>query len=97
MSTIVSGGALPPVFCSEGTARITGAVGLPATVYLRIPGDNCGAGKIHVNLPNRTMEYRAVTSGDSIPTGSKVIVVKVVSTDTVEVEPALQPERVENV
>lgn len=82
---------------SEGTARIDRAVGLPATVYLRIPGEGKGAGKIHVNLQNRTMEYLAVSSGDSIPTGSKVIVVKVVSTDTVEVEPALEPERVENV
>ncbi|NLX96313.1 MAG: hypothetical protein GXY83_09055 [Rhodopirellula sp.] len=81
---------------SEGTARVDRAVGLPATVYLRIPADGKGTGKIHVNLQNRTMEYLAVSSGDAIPTGSKVIVVKIVSTDTVEVEPALEPERIEH-
>ena len=82
---------------SEGTARIDRAVGLPATVYLRIPGDGKGVGKIHVNLQNRTMEYLAVSSADAIPTGAKVVVVKVVATDTVEVEPALEPERIEHV
>ena len=80
---------------AEGTARIRGAVGLTGKVYLRIPGHNAGTGKIHVNLQNRTMEYTAITSGEGIPTGASVVVVDIVAPDTVEVEPVLAPERIE--
>ena len=54
---------------AEGTVRINRALGAEATVYLRIPGNRQGAGKIQINLQNRTMEYLAVTLGDAIPTG----------------------------
>lgn len=82
---------------TEGTVRIERAIGRQATVYLTIPGHHAGAGKIHVNLQNRIMEYRAMTSGDAIPTGAKVVVVNVVAADTLEVQPALEPERIEHV
>lgn len=72
---------------SEGTAHIEGAIGLPATVYLGIPGGNGGQGKIQINLQNRTMEYLALTPGDPLPTGSKVVVIGVLGPDTVEVRP----------
>ncbi len=72
---------------SEGTARIERTVGLPATVYLTIPPQKSGNGKIQINLQNRTMEYLAVTAGDSVPSGATVVVVDVVSHDTVEVQP----------
>jgi hypothetical protein len=71
---------------SDGTARIERAVGHAATVYLRIPGGRAGAGKVHLNLQNRTVEYQAVTPGDELPTGARVKVVAVVNADTVEVE-----------
>jgi hypothetical protein len=72
---------------AEGTARIHRAVGQAATVYLRIPAQRSGVGKIQLNLQNRTMEYEAVTSGDEIPSGARVTVVDIVSPDTVEVQP----------
>jgi membrane protein implicated in regulation of membrane protease activity len=72
---------------AEGTVRIDRAVGEPATVYLRIPERRSGAGKIQINLQNRTMEYEAVTEGDSLPTGARVTVVGVVNPETVEVRP----------
>lgn len=75
---------------SEGNARIEYSVGKTGTVYLRIPGNRSGAGKITLNLQNRTMEYQAVTSGEGIPTGANIVVVGVVGPDTVEVE--LAPE-----
>jgi hypothetical protein len=71
---------------SDGTARIERAVGHPATVYLRIPGSRAGAGKVHLNLQNRTVEYQAVTPGAELPTGAQVKVIAVVNADTVEVE-----------
>ena len=67
-------------------ARIDRAVGCTGTVYLRVPGAKGGAGKVHLALQNRTVEYQAVTAGEEIPTGKPVKVVAVVNADTVEVE-----------
>lgn len=76
---------------SDGTVRIERSVGTPATVYLSIPANKAGVGKIQVPVQGRTMEYLAVTAGEALPTGSKVVVVSVVSSDTVEVAPATAP------
>jgi hypothetical protein len=69
----------------DGTIRIERAVGAPGTVYLSVPGTKSGVGKVHVNVLNRTVEYKAITSQDNLPTGSKIVVVGIVSADTVEV------------
>ena len=79
---------------SEGTARIERAVGTTGTVYLSIPGQKSGVGKVHLNLQNRTVEYQAMTAEQPLPTGAKVVVVKVINSDTVEVAPATSTERV---
>jgi hypothetical protein len=71
---------------ADGTVRIDRAVGCTGTVYLRIPGAKAGAGKVHLQLQNRTVEYQAVTAGDELPTGKPIKVVAVVNSDTVEVE-----------
>lgn len=81
---------------SEGTARIQRAVGRYGTVYVPIPADQSGSGKIQVSLQNRTMEYLAVTSGEKLPTGAKVVITGLVTPTTVEVEPVLEPERSEH-
>jgi len=73
---------------ADGTARIDRAVGLTGTVYLRIPAQKSGSGKVQLNLQNRTVEYQAVTSQQELPTGAKIVVVSIVSPDTVEVAPA---------
>jgi hypothetical protein len=78
---------------AEGTVRISRAVGRQATVYLRIPPKNSGAGKIQVNLQNRTVECAAFTPGEAIPTGATVVVTEVIGSDTVRVQPVLEPER----
>ncbi len=70
---------------AEGTVRIHRAVGRHGSVYLRIPGNDSGSGKIQLNLQNRTVEYLAVTSGPELPTGTKVVVVGVISPTTLEV------------
>ena len=70
---------------AEGTVRIQRAVGQYGAVYLRIPANGAGNGKIQLNLQNRTMEYLAVTSGPELPTGTKVVVVGVVNPTTLEV------------
>lgn len=76
-------------FESDGAVRIEGAIGLPGTVYLGIPGGRGGMGKIHLTLQNRTVEYQAVTSnGEALPNGTPVVVVDVIGPDVVEVAPA---------
>ena len=79
---------------ADGTVRIERSVGRPGSVYLRIPGQRSGVGKATVNLGDRTIEYQAVTAGDPLPTGARIVVTAVVNGDTVEVkavQPALEP------
>lgn len=82
---------------SDGTVRIERAVGRPGTVYLRIPARRSGAGKIQINVQNRTMEYEAMTAHDPLPVGAKVVVVNVLGPDTVEVQPVTELERTAHV
>ncbi|HPF14160.1 MAG: hypothetical protein H6830_10335 [Planctomycetes bacterium] len=71
----------------DGTVDSTRAVGLVATVYLRIPAAGEGKGKITVALQGRTHEFAASTKGSAIPTGAEVRVVAQTSPNTFEVEP----------
>jgi membrane protein implicated in regulation of membrane protease activity len=70
----------------EGNVRMDRAVGRQASVYLKIPGHNAGSGKIQIDLQNRTMEYLAMTGGETIQTGARVVVVGILSPTTVAVE-----------
>ena len=63
------------------------AVGKGGTVYLPIPGQKAGTGKVLLNLQNRTVECQAITADKELPTGASVVVVAVISADTVEVAP----------
>ncbi len=72
---------------SEGNVRIESAVGETATVYLGIPPNREGAGKVTVKIQDRTMEYQAVTMKErELRSGERVTVVGIVSSDTLEVE-----------
>lgn len=72
----------------DGNLEPAAAVGQPATVYLRIPGESTGKGKITVRLQGRTAEYAATTDGPEIPTGADVRVVSMVNETTFVVERA---------
>ncbi|MCI0381124.1 MAG: hypothetical protein L0215_26365 [Gemmataceae bacterium] len=69
----------------DGTVRIDRALGSRGTVYLTVPAEKSGEGKVMVDFMSRTMEYKAVTAQGALPTGSKVVVVGVLNSDTVEV------------
>lgn len=72
-------------FEDDGTVLIHGAVGASGTVYLAIPGERQGSGKVTLTLQNRIVEYQAVTSAAPLPTGAAIMVVDVVGPDTVDV------------
>lgn len=70
----------------DNTFRIEQIVGLTADVYLRIPSDRSGTGKITVSYHGSTHELLAI-SDLAIPTGAKVRILEVVQGETVLVEP----------
>jgi hypothetical protein len=71
---------------SEGNIDPANAVGKTATVYLRIPAEHQGRGKITVSIQDRTHEYQAITKGPELPTGCEVRVARMVTENTFEVE-----------
>jgi hypothetical protein len=70
----------------SGTENIRNAIGAPAVVYVPIPANGAGAGKVTFKLQNRHVEYLAVTDDNTrLATGEKVIVVALAGPDTVRV------------
>ena len=63
------------------------AVGCNGNVYLTIPGERQGEGKVQISINNAVREYRAVTDGDTLKTNTPIRVVEVIGPDTVLVEP----------
>ena len=72
---------------ADGTVQIRNTVGEMAIVYLPIPAQQSGKGKVTVTVQNRTMEYEALTDHSALPTGATVRVVSVVDPETLSVEP----------
>lgn len=73
---------------SDETADPRRSVGCTGSVYLRIPAERGGIGKVQVSQQGRTMEYEAVTRGAELKVGDAVVIVAHVESDTVEVAPA---------
>ncbi len=73
-------------FASDGTVRDMDAIGTTGHVYLTIPGQSQGKGKVTVYVKGRTMEYEAITDGESLTTGTAILVVDVPSPDVLAVE-----------
>jgi hypothetical protein len=72
---------------SKGNLDPRNAVGETGQVYLRVPGQRSGQGKVLVEFQGRKVDMKAVTAGGEIPSGSPVRVVALSSKDTVEVLP----------
>ena len=77
---------------TSGNERIGNAVGRRGTVYIPIPAENKGGGKIQLSMQNRIVEFQAITAEtDRLPTGAKVEVVGVAGSDTVYVRRVVEP------
>jgi len=73
---------------SNGTMNYKNAVGLVGEVYMTIPANNTGKGKINLVLQERYAEIEAVTASDrELVYGEKVRVVNVADDNTLIVEP----------
>ncbi len=63
------------------------AVGCNGTVYLTVPGERAGEGKVQISINNSVREYNAITDGDTLKTGTPIRIVEVIGADTLLVEP----------
>jgi hypothetical protein len=72
---------------SSGTLDMANAVGCQGVVHLIVPAKGQGKGKVSIEIQGALRELDAITEGGvAIPTGGKVIVVSVVSEDTLVVQ-----------
>ena len=71
---------------SNGAYDINTATGKTCDVYLRIPGNRSGTGKVQISFNGSVQELDAMTDGEEIPTGTKVTVVEVVNNNILRVE-----------
>ena len=62
------------------------AVDCEGSVYLTIPGERAGEGKVQITINNAVREYAAVTDGPTLRTGARIRVVEVVRANTLLVE-----------
>ncbi|MBR4826393.1 MAG: NfeD family protein [Bacteroidales bacterium] len=63
------------------------AAGCEGKVYLAIPGERAGSGKVQITINGAVREYEAVTDGPKLATGTAIRVVEALSADTLLVEP----------
>jgi hypothetical protein len=62
------------------------AVGCKGKVYLTIPGERAGEGKVQITINNAVREYAALTDSDTLKTGTPIKVVEVIDASTLLVE-----------
>ena len=73
---------------SNGAFDINDSVGRVCDVYLRIPANNKGMGKVQISFNGSVQELDARTAGEQIPSGAKVRVLRVIDKKVLEVETA---------
>ncbi len=80
----------------SGTVNVMDALDSTGEVYLSIPQNLEGKGKIHIVVDGSLHEFDAETNGISIPTGSQVRVIDVREDDILLVEPVILELKQEN-
>lgn len=71
---------------ADGTVQISECLGTVGSVYLTIPANKVGVGKVTVVIQGRTMEYSAVTEGNALPTGTQITVSGLLNSETLIVQ-----------
>lgn len=72
----------------SGSLDLSRAVGREGSVYLRIPGEKAGPGKVTLELQGRSVELSAMTEGEPIPAGQRVRIDQLLGDETVLVSRA---------
>lgn len=71
----------------NGTIQLKNAIGQTGTVYIPIPARMAQGGKINLVVQERYVEFDAVTSGNSLPTGTIIRVTDIINGSVMVVEP----------
>lgn len=72
----------------SGTVNLRKAILKNGEVYIPIPANKNGQGKIHMKISGAIKELDAVTDGDALPTGTTIKVVEVLNNNILLVEPS---------
>lgn len=70
----------------DNSFTIQMTIGKTASVYLKIPGEKSGQGKIQISVNGSFHEINAITSGPEIRTGGMIKVIEIVDDNLVLVE-----------
>ena len=72
----------------QGNINLSKALYSTGEVYLSIPANKNGQGKVHIKIQGALKEIDAVTNGDALPTGSAIKVVEIIDDNLIVVEQA---------
>lgn len=61
----------------SGNIETGSAIGCRGSVYLTIPGNRTGEGKVQIGIQGAIREFDAMTDGDTLPNGCPILVVEV--------------------
>ncbi|MDR0814343.1 MAG: serine protease [Bacteroidales bacterium] len=67
----------------DNTFKITETLQLTADVYLSIPAEKSGKGKIQISVRGSVHEIDAMTAGEKLPTGAIARVIEIIDSQTV--------------
>lgn len=70
----------------NGAFQIEDCVGKTVNVYLRIPAQKGGMGKVQVSLNGSVHEIHAMTEGDELLSGQKAVISSIIDNSTVMVK-----------
>lgn len=70
----------------NGAFQIEDCVGKTVNVYLRIPAQKGGMGKVQVSLNGSVHEIQAMTEGDELLSGQKAVISSIIDNSTVMVK-----------
>lgn len=70
----------------SGTLNLYHALDQPGEVYLSIPGQKSGQGKVHVMIDGVIREMDAMTDGQMLKTGESVRIIEILDNNTLKVE-----------
>jgi len=74
---------------SSGTLNLDNAIGGVGQVYLPVPGDKNGIGKVQIKVQGSLRELDAISDGQEIPRGAPIRVIDVIDNQMLLVEPVV--------
>ncbi|HZV70490.1 MAG TPA: hypothetical protein VFG10_13135 [Saprospiraceae bacterium] len=78
----------------SGSLNLYNALDQPGEVYLSIPGQGKGIGKVHLKVDGTVREVDAVTEGETLKTGTSIKVVEIMNGNILMVEYMPLPQEI---